>query len=88
MACVYISVQNSEEEVRVAPDQLPRDATDILDILMAEQAPLDLWLIIVVRSFSSSSVFDFNEWDVNSTSILVNDVSCLSVSVVYSVETL
>ncbi|KAL4573100.1 hypothetical protein LXL04_019893 [Taraxacum kok-saghyz] len=45
MAFVYISVQNSEE-VRVALDQLPRDATDILDILKAEQAPLDLWLII------------------------------------------
>lgn len=50
MACVYIPVQNSEEEVRVALDQLPRDATDILDILKAEQAPLDLWLIIAVSS--------------------------------------
>lgn len=49
MACVYIPVQNSEEEVRVALDQLPRDAADILDILKAEQAPLDLWLIIAVR---------------------------------------
>lgn len=48
MACVYIPVQNSEEEVRVALDQLPRDATDIVDILKAEQAPLDLWLIIAV----------------------------------------
>lgn len=48
MAFVYIPVQNSEEEVRVALDQLPRDATDILDILKAEQAPLDLWLIIAV----------------------------------------
>ncbi|KAK6152003.1 hypothetical protein DH2020_014638 [Rehmannia glutinosa] len=46
MECVFIPVQNSEEEVRVALDQLPRDATDILDILKAEQAPLDLWLII------------------------------------------
>ena len=48
MACVYIPVQGSEEEVRVSLDQLPRDATDILDILKAEQAPLDLWLIIAV----------------------------------------
>lgn len=48
MACVYIPVQNSEEEVLVALDQLPRDASDILDILKAEQAPLDLWLIIAV----------------------------------------
>ena len=52
MACVYIPVQNSEEEVRVVLDQLPRDASDILDILKAEQAPLDLWLIIAVRSTS------------------------------------
>lgn len=51
MASVYIPVQNSEEEVRVALDQLPRDASDILDILKAEQAPLDLWLIIAVRVF-------------------------------------
>jgi len=58
MASVYIPVQNSEEEVRVALDQLPRDASDILDILKAEQAPLDLWLIIAVSTsiiFSSLS---------------------------------
>lgn len=51
MACVYIPVQNSEEEVRVVLDQLPREATDIIDILKAEQASLDLWLIIAVRLF-------------------------------------
>lgn len=51
MASVYIPVQNSEEEVRVSLDQLPRDANDILDILKAEQAPLDLWLIIAVICF-------------------------------------
>lgn len=48
---MYIPVHNSEEEVRVALDQLPRDATDIVDILKAEQASLDLWLIIAVRLF-------------------------------------
>lgn len=57
MACVYIPVQNSEEEVRVQLDQLPRDASDILDILKAEQAPLDLWLIIAVRFFVSDFAF-------------------------------
>ncbi|KAL0333713.1 UNVERIFIED_CONTAM: protein CTR9 [Sesamum angustifolium] len=56
MACVYIPVQNSEEEVRVALDQLPRDATDILDILKAEQAPLDLWLIIAREYFKQGKV--------------------------------
>ncbi|KAF7148919.1 hypothetical protein RHSIM_Rhsim03G0229000 [Rhododendron simsii] len=39
MASVYIPVQNSEEEVRVVLYQLPRDTSDILDILKAEQAP-------------------------------------------------
>lgn len=62
MACVYIPVQNSEEEVRVALDQLPRDAADILDILKAEQAPLDLWLIIAVRSIFG--FFFFSKIDV------------------------
>ena len=43
-----ILVQNLEEEVWVALDQLPRDTTDILDILKAKQAPLDLRLITAV----------------------------------------
>ncbi|KAB2618323.1 RNA polymerase-associated protein CTR9-like protein [Pyrus ussuriensis x Pyrus communis] len=38
--------RNSEEEVRVVLDQLPKEANDIIDILKAEQASLDLWLII------------------------------------------
>lgn len=51
MACLYIPVKNSEEVVQVALDQLPLDATDIIDILKAEQAPLNLWLTIAVCSF-------------------------------------
>ncbi|KAK1365184.1 TPR-containing nuclear phosphoprotein that regulates K(+) uptake [Heracleum sosnowskyi] len=61
MACVYIPVQNSEEEVRVSLDQLPRDATDILDILKAEQAPLDLWLIIAREYFKQGKVEQFRQ---------------------------
>ncbi|KAK3040389.1 hypothetical protein RJ639_026794 [Escallonia herrerae] len=61
MACVYIPVQNSEEEVRVALDQLPRDATDILDILKAEQAPLDLWLIIAREYFKQGKNEQFRQ---------------------------
>ncbi|ERN11231.1 hypothetical protein AMTRI_Chr04g243060 [Amborella trichopoda] len=61
MACVYIPVQNSEEEVRVALDQLPRDATDILDILKAEQAPLDLWLIIAREYFKQGKLEQFRQ---------------------------
>ncbi|XP_050216699.1 protein CTR9 homolog [Mercurialis annua] len=61
MASVYIPVQNSEEEVRVALDQLPRDANDILDILKAEQAPLDLWLIIAREYFKQGKVEQFRQ---------------------------
>ncbi|KAL2945136.1 Protein CTR9-like protein [Bienertia sinuspersici] len=59
MASVYIPVQNSEEEVRVSLDQLPRDATDILDILKAEQAPLDLWLVIAREYFKQGKIEQF-----------------------------
>ncbi|KAJ8767463.1 hypothetical protein K2173_017507 [Erythroxylum novogranatense] len=61
MASVYIPVQNSEEEVRVALDQLPRDASDILDILKAEQAPLDLWLIIAREYFKQGKLDQFRQ---------------------------
>ncbi|KAH8505438.1 hypothetical protein Peur_045151 [Populus x canadensis] len=61
MAFVYIPVQNSEEEVRVALDQLPRDASDILDILKAEQAPLDLWLIIAREYFKQGKIDQFRQ---------------------------
>ncbi|KAG0490123.1 hypothetical protein HPP92_006986 [Vanilla planifolia] len=60
-ACVYIPVQNSEEEVRVALDQLPRDASDIVDILKAEQAPLDLWLIIAREYFKQGKIEQFKQ---------------------------
>ncbi|KAG4990743.1 hypothetical protein JHK87_024200 [Glycine soja] len=61
MASVYIPVQNSEEEVRVALDQLPRDASDILDILKAEQAPLDLWLVIAREYFKQGKIDQFRQ---------------------------
>ncbi|KAF3326627.1 RNA polymerase-associated protein CTR9 [Carex littledalei] len=56
---VYIPVQNSEEEVCVALDQLPRDAADILDILKAEQAPLSLWLIIAREYYNQGKIVQF-----------------------------
>ncbi|KFK39891.1 rna polymerase-associated protein ctr9 [Arabis alpina] len=61
MASVYIPVQNSEEEVRVVLDQLPRDASDILDILKAEQAPLDLWLVIAREYFKQGKIEQFRQ---------------------------
>ncbi|XP_051148255.1 protein CTR9 homolog [Andrographis paniculata] len=61
MGSVYIPVHNSEEEVRVQLDQLPRDATDILDILKAEQAPLDLWLVIAREYFKQGKMEQFKQ---------------------------
>ena len=59
MACVYIPVQNTSEEVRVVLEQLPADATDILDILKAEQAPLNLWLTFAREYFKQGKVDEF-----------------------------
>ncbi|PIA27250.1 hypothetical protein AQUCO_08200042v1 [Aquilegia coerulea] len=59
MACVYFHVQHSEEEVRVALDQLPLDANDILDILKAEQASLDIWLVIAREYFKQGKIQQF-----------------------------
>ncbi|KAK6944759.1 Tetratricopeptide repeat [Dillenia turbinata] len=61
MGSAYIPVQNSEEEVRVYLDQLPRDASDILDILKAEQAPLDLWLVIAREYFKQGKLEQFRQ---------------------------
>lgn len=42
-------------------DQLPRDASDILDILKAEQAPLDVWLIIAREYFKQGKIEQFRQ---------------------------
>ncbi|KAL9273403.1 CTR9-like protein [Drosera capensis] len=49
------------EEVRVSFDQRPRDASDIIDILHAEQAPLDIWLIIAREDFRRAKVAQFRQ---------------------------
>lgn len=46
--CLYIPVRNSDEQVEVRGDELPEDPDDVLDILKAEVAPLDLWLNLSV----------------------------------------
>lgn len=40
-------------------DQLPRDAADILDILKAEQAPLNLWLAFAREYFKQGKIKEF-----------------------------
>ncbi|KAL9264331.1 CTR9-like protein [Drosera capensis] len=61
MGCVYIPIRETMEEVRVSFDQLPRDASDIIDILRAEQAPLDIWLIIAREYFKRGKVAQFRQ---------------------------
>ncbi len=45
---LLIPVQGSEESVEVFIDELPEDAEDIVAILQAELAPLDIWLKFAV----------------------------------------
>ncbi|GAB2291884.1 Protein CTR9 [Dionaea muscipula] len=61
MGCVYIPIRETMEEVRVSFDSLPRDASDIIDILRAEQAPLDIWLIIAREYFKRGQVPQFRQ---------------------------
>lgn len=44
-----IPVKNSDQEVEVFTDELPDDVNDIMDILRAELAALDIWLQFAVR---------------------------------------
>uniref|UniRef100_M4C6Z0 Uncharacterized protein n=1 Tax=Hyaloperonospora arabidopsidis (strain Emoy2) TaxID=559515 RepID=M4C6Z0_HYAAE len=41
---LLIPVKNSEQAVEVYVDELPDDVNDIIDILRAEVAPLDVWI--------------------------------------------
>jgi hypothetical protein len=52
---LLIPVKNSDQAVEVFVDELPDDANDIIDILRAEVAPLDVWLQFAVRPVRSSS---------------------------------
>ncbi|TYZ59526.1 hypothetical protein PybrP1_003444, partial [[Pythium] brassicae (nom. inval.)] len=41
---LLIPVKNSDQAVEVFADEIPEDVNDIIDILRAEVAPLDVWL--------------------------------------------
>ena len=49
---LQIPIRGSEEVVEVKLDELPDDPADIIDIMKAEFAPLDLWL-----QFAVSNIF-------------------------------
>lgn len=56
---ILIPVQNSAEVVEVAVSALPDDANDIVDILQAEMAPLDLWLKFAVEYYKQGKLEQF-----------------------------
>eukprot|EP01112_Ceratiomyxa_fruticulosa_P010770 TRINITY_DN2864_c0_g1_i24.p1 TRINITY_DN2864_c0_g1~~TRINITY_DN2864_c0_g1_i24.p1 ORF type:complete len:1165 (-),score=325.28 TRINITY_DN2864_c0_g1_i24:196-3690(-) len=45
---VLIPIQGSDEKIALTLAELPEDAEDMLDILRAEVAPLDIWLKVAV----------------------------------------
>jgi RNA polymerase-associated protein CTR9 len=46
---LFIPVQQSDEMVEVFVDELPDDVHEVLGILKAEIAPLNVWLEFAVR---------------------------------------
>jgi tetratricopeptide (TPR) repeat protein len=59
MSTILIPVQGSEEVVEVSCAELPDDANDIVDILQAEMAPLDLWLKFAVEYYKQGRLEQF-----------------------------
>ncbi|CAI5712020.1 unnamed protein product [Hyaloperonospora brassicae] len=58
---LLIPVKNSEQAVEVFVDELPDDVNDIIDILRAEVAPLDVWLQFAVEYYNQGHVGQFQE---------------------------
>lgn len=56
---ILIPVQNSEEVVEVPVDELPEDENDVIDILQAELAPLELWLRFAVEYYRQGKLESF-----------------------------
>lgn len=58
---LLIPVKNSKQAVEVFVDELPDDVNDIIDILRAEVAPLDVWLQFAVEYYNQGHVAQFQE---------------------------
>ena len=50
--CIRIPVRGANQTVEVYTDELPGDYNDVVDVLKAEIAPLDIWLRFSVRKLS------------------------------------
>eukprot|EP00898_Chlorokybus_atmophyticus_P007473 jgi/Chlat1/7727/Chrsp66S07319 len=56
---IYIPVQGSEEVVALPLDALPENIDDVLDIMRAERAPLDLWIAVAREYYRQGKVEQF-----------------------------
>lgn len=46
--CIRIPVRGAQQTVEVYTEELPGDYNDVVDVLKAEIAPLDIWLRFAV----------------------------------------
>ncbi|KAF1335705.1 Rna polymerase-associated protein ctr9, partial [Globisporangium splendens] len=58
---LLIPVKNSDQAVEVFADEIPDDVNDIIDILRAEVAPLDVWLQFAVEYYNQGQIGQFQE---------------------------
>lgn len=48
--CIRIPVRGAQQTVEVYTEELPGDYNDVVDVLKAEIAPLDIWLRFAVSA--------------------------------------
>lgn len=52
--CIRIPVRGAQQTVEVYTEELPSDYNDVVDVLKAEIAPLDIWLRFAVSGYCRS----------------------------------
>lgn len=57
--CIRIPVRGAQQTVEVYTDDLPGDYNDVVDVLKAEIAPLDIWLRFAVEYYRQGSEAHF-----------------------------
>lgn len=59
--CIRIPVRGAQQTVEVYTEELPSDYNDVVDVLKAEIAPLDIWLRFAVSASNLNSCCYTNE---------------------------
>eukprot|EP00752_Nemacystus_decipiens_P002121 g2024.t1 len=57
--CIRIPVRGAQQTVEVYTEELPSDYNDVVDVLKAEIAPLDIWLRFAVEYYRQGSEAHF-----------------------------